>query len=139
MGEEYSVVKTNIIVHSSLNISFQMSGQKQSTGSQQPSSGLLHKFTDAVTGQKHPQDYQNQTGDNEGAHNVNQGGFGGNRGGHEGYQGGYGENRGGHGGYEGGYGGYRGGHEGYQGGYGGNRGGHEGYQGGYGGNRGGHG
>merc|ERR1712000_285135 len=107
LSEEYSVVKTNIIVHSSLNISFQMSGilskitdqisgQKQSTGSQQPSSGLLHKFTDAVTGQKHPQDYQNQTGDNEGAHNVNQGGFGGNRGGHEGYQGGYGENRGGY-------------------------------------------
>lgn len=38
----------------------QMSGQQTTPGSQQSSSGILHKVTDAMTGQKHPQDYQSQ-------------------------------------------------------------------------------
>jgi hypothetical protein len=39
----------------------QLSGQKTTSGSQQSSfSGIQHKITDAVTGQKHPQDYQSQ-------------------------------------------------------------------------------
>merc|ERR1711964_896689 len=93
----------NIIVHSSLNNSFKMSGilskitdqisgQKQSTGTQQPSSGLLHKITDTVTGQKHPQDSQNQQGTYMPG-NPNQ--FPSNT---SGYNEGYGGNRGGYGG-----------------------------------------
>ncbi|KAF3031865.1 hypothetical protein E8E11_002254 [Didymella keratinophila] len=36
-------------------------GQKQSNGStSSPSTGLAHKLTDSLTGQKHPQDYQNE-------------------------------------------------------------------------------
>ncbi|KAL7649330.1 hypothetical protein ACMYSQ_012171, partial [Aspergillus niger] len=38
----------------------QISGQKTTPGSQQSSSGILHKISDAVTGQKHPQDHQSQ-------------------------------------------------------------------------------
>ncbi|KAI2877039.1 hypothetical protein CBS63078_9182 [Aspergillus niger] len=39
----------------------QLSGQKTTAGSQQSSfSSIQHKLTDAVTGQKHPQDYQSQ-------------------------------------------------------------------------------
>ncbi|KAK5311203.1 hypothetical protein LTR93_011803 [Exophiala xenobiotica] len=43
----------------------QLSNQKKSQGGQQSSSsGILHKINDAVTGQKHPQDYQTQTNTN---------------------------------------------------------------------------
>ncbi|KAI3192170.1 hypothetical protein CBS147311_9331 [Penicillium roqueforti] len=84
----------------------QISGQKTTPGSQQSSSGILHKISDAVTGQKHPQNHQSQPPPNAGGH-----------GGYQGGQGGYG---GSHGGYDGGHGGYQGG----QGGYGGSQGGH---------------
>ncbi|KAK5425296.1 hypothetical protein LTR34_011271, partial [Exophiala xenobiotica] len=43
----------------------QLSNQKKPQGGQQSSSpGILHKINDAVTGQKHPQDYQTQTNTN---------------------------------------------------------------------------
>lgn len=40
----------------------QLSNQNKPQGGQQsPSSGIPHKVNDAMTGQKHPQDYQTQT------------------------------------------------------------------------------
>ncbi|KAI3062462.1 hypothetical protein CBS147353_9475 [Aspergillus niger] len=90
----------------------QLSGQKTTAGSQQSSfSSIQHKLTDAVTGQKHPQDYQSQLRPDAGGHGGYQGGQESYRGGHGGYEGG------GHGGYQGGQESYRGGHGGYEGGH----------------------